>query len=510
METAGWIGLACIFGGGIFLARSLIKCTEEEAPKELEDIRKALKKGRRVEVSLEKIGHYAWLRDLGSREDSSLPVDNLEMSSETEDRIKNEKISQYYRELSEKSKAFLNDVVLPICEALERDKSLESVLKVLVLLSKKGNIPSVIGEVSLKEPVQYRMLKKITLEEHSLNVATKGMKIVREELPYMLDISPGKYLLIFLGHDLGKIYAHEEGYVTGDHPVISAKILNEIIPDDLDWKASVLQIVKSHHMDGVPFEKDSPEAFDLEILKRADRLAREEEIRDFEAVYGDSTIGEKETEKSGEEERRPKEDTEIDETASRAVGVPNTETVPLLSKEISKEWFMPVGVTPAELFTCIRPWVNRVVTAEALSDPASPVPPDTPEGNFLAVSQPDGIVYVRPDLIYYGFMRVVSRKKKERENATLIALPKNEALKHIVAWLMKYGCVIPGHVKEGYIGRWYAFKLGDKEHTSLFTPIPAEAFGVLPSEFEKERKTAPKVCDVHGFKKVNRSAGGAK
>ena len=56
----------------------------------------------------------------------------------------------------------------------------------------------------------YKLLKKVSLAQHSVDTARIGMEILKKEFPFYYDIAPDKYLVLFLGHDLGKTASSKE------------------------------------------------------------------------------------------------------------------------------------------------------------------------------------------------------------------------------------------------------------------------------------------------------------
>jgi len=402
---------------------------------------------------------------------------------------------------------FFEKDIVPLLPKLSENGTLEPIMKILVFLSEKGNIPSVVSPYEKKDrEYTYALLKHISLAEHSINTARIGMEMLKKELPFLYEITPDKYLVLFLGHDLGKAFAGEN-YSTQDHPVISARVLAEIIPDDVAWKEAVIEAVKNHHLTGLNKMPQDSDKFDLWLLQTADRKAREKEIQ--KAVQStregkedgklQSQLGTDSPKPQSQPEDQPTPQTQP-QSHEKTVSPPSS-SVPDASMP-DDGYIKPYGITPAELFKKILPLVIKLISAEDYKN--LPVPPETPEGNFVAESQPDGIVYIRPDVIYHAFLLLVKEKGLERENAALLAKPKNEALREIVYWLIENNCIAPKCVKPGYFGRWYAFELSGKEHKALFTPVLINVFGVLPGEIEKVRRQTPKVSEIKEFKKVNK------
>ena len=97
----------------------------------------------------------------------------------------------------------------------------------------------------------------------------------------------------------------------------------------------------------------------------------------------------------------------------------------------------------------------------------------------------------------------------QRENAAVLAKPKNEALKDIVHWLAVNNCIPPGHLNPGYYGHWYSFSFGtesQKTSRDFFTPITIQAFGVMPEELEAKRREVAKIANIT-IRKSSRQRG---
>jgi len=399
---------------------------------------------------------------------------------------------------------FFESYIEPIYPTLIKNKTLEVIVKILTFLSAKGDVPSVVNLQDKDSDYTYAFLKKVSLTQHSIDTAKEGLKILKEEYSFNYDIIVDKYLVIFLGHDLGKAIPGKN-YASQDHPILSAQILSNIIPDDISWKKDVLEVVKKHHFPIVEDNKDPLNTLniDLKILQTADRRAREleiERVTDQGLIEEDADNGKlEEKEQENEKEKKVVERDEIVENAKQTRTEEseerNTEE-DTVTETLEKKG--PQGIMPSDVFKIILPVVNKLITANDIKNPNLPIPRRTPEGNFIAVSQPDGIVYVRPDVIYEAVMILIRDKKLQKENAALLAQKKNQALIEIVLWLMDNNCIPPGHVKKGYFGRYYkyAFKDDNELKKALFTPLIIQAFGVMPGELEQKRKEVTKLSSL--------------
>ena len=414
---------------------------------------------------------------------------------------------------------FFESHIEPIYPTLIKNKTLEVIVKILTFLSAKGDVPSVVNLQDKDSDYTYAFLKKVSLTQHSIDTAKEGLKILKEEYSFNYDIIVDKYLVIFLGHDLGKAIPGKN-YTTQDHPILSAQILANIIPDGISWKKDVLEVVKKHHF-SVEDNKDPLNTLniDLKILQTADRRARELEIERVtdQEIEEDADFGKSEEEKKkyeqkqheiaeNEKEKKVVEGEEIAEIAKQATELKKNQDKKQKGDKTNRENTVidtpekkgPQGIMPSDVFKIILPVVNKLITANDIRNPNLPIPRRTPEGNFIAISQPDGIVYVRPDVIYEAVIIAIRDRKLQKENAALLAQEKNQALIEIVSWLMDNNCIPPGHVKKGYFGRYYkyAFKDDNEIKKALFTPLIVQVFGVMPGELDQKRKDVTKLSSL--------------
>jgi len=584
----------------------------------LKGLTSKLARSQNVTIPLDRIARLSWLKGEGD-----LYVEDMELAKELysypEDKarksrglfkaqtgfaypasgVDNEQtpacIREFHAHKNEVTSAFFEEVIRPFLPKLIQNDTLDIIMKILTFLSTEGDIPSVVSADRQNKDLgyTYTFLKQVSLAQHSINTAKIGMDILRNEFLFYYDITPDKYLTLFLGHDLGKT-APSKNYSLQDHPILSAQILSSFIPDSVSWKEEALETVKNHHM-SIKLDQphETPEKSDLWLLQTADRKAREIEIQSVSAQIGNPTESwgvqpegwqttgqdspqpeaaqDNETLQSG---RQPADQRGVptpldasyphkhDESPAPPAGTnqvrpacqtgrgqaggqappeiggqappevggqappevggqappetgrqapPKTGepagTVPMPDSPLPGERPRPSGMLPAELLGKILPVINRLVSPDDTSNTGLPIPPETPHGNFLALSQPDGIAYVRPDVIYYAFLSVVNEKSLQRENAAILAKPKNEALKDIVHWLIDNNCLPPRHIKPGYYGRWYMLDLGGKSYKALFTPIIIHIFGVMPGELEAKRREIAKIANIT-IKKTNRGHSG--
>lgn len=124
------------------------------------------------------------------------------------------------------------------------------VADILTLLDHEGNIPSIVIPKNLKNGNgEYKMAEKVSLLNHSINVARNVM--VREgSLTWSKDLFLGLAVVAALGHDLGKIGRYRDYiYCKYDHPNASANVLHFLIDSRLSATKEkvIIHAVRYHH-----------------------------------------------------------------------------------------------------------------------------------------------------------------------------------------------------------------------------------------------------------------------
>ncbi len=170
----------------------------------------------------------------------------------------------------------------PYRALLESQGVREGFLSILKLLDELGNCPSVVVKgqgVDNEAQEVYKVreiLEKVSLREHSINVARVFLKLLKETYKDYESLLP-KALVVSFGHDLGKIPELRGSglYAKADHPLISAQKLQELFSDSEPlWFEGALDAVRNHH-------RSSKDPFTI-LFKKADSRAREMEI----GLYG--------------------------------------------------------------------------------------------------------------------------------------------------------------------------------------------------------------------------------
>jgi HD domain len=181
-------------------------------------------------------------------------------------------------------------------------KHLHVCIKILELLEEKGDYPSVIpwdipDTATNYDRSTHQKLEKISLLDHSLNVAEQVMRILTlQKRDHLIPDA----VVAALGHDLGKLplklflVHHME-----DHALPSAEMINNI-PGffRLAKNAEILEAIKLHH-------KDSENFLDR-VLRGADQEARQMEIKQAGQLNQEDSVPEAEAENNGGPQQQEK------------------------------------------------------------------------------------------------------------------------------------------------------------------------------------------------------------
>ena len=285
-------GLAVLFGLLAVKYSRHPNDKDDEDAKVLRDLRSKLRRrGKKVVMSLNQIGKLSWLKNTeepcnikvgeGYEELCSYPGVKKRSKKKTEQLPA--RVQEFDKCKNEVTSAFFEEVVQPLSELLQSRETLDLIMKILIFLSTNGDVPSVVSptDKNADSDYSYKFLKKVSLVQHSVDTARIGMKILKKEFPFYYNIIPDKYLVLFLGHDLGKAAPSKKGHfphTAQDYPILSAQILKSFIPESVSWKNDVIEAVKKHLL---PIDLrdpySTPEKFDLWLLQTANRKARKSE-----------------------------------------------------------------------------------------------------------------------------------------------------------------------------------------------------------------------------------------
>ncbi len=202
-----------------------------------------------------------------------------------EEELQLEKRSPYVKKI-------LKEFYIPYRHSFDTQRATEGLLLLVEFLDQEGDCPSIVR--NSKEPEERLLNKlaspfqKVSLKEHSLNVAREIVKLINPGLTPESQNSFSEPLIpegviIALGHDLGKIPSvrDQKFYLKADHPILSALKLEEIFSKVTPphWIENAKDCIKNHHRPSSTTYTTLTTYKPLEtLLKEADRRARELEI----------------------------------------------------------------------------------------------------------------------------------------------------------------------------------------------------------------------------------------
>jgi hypothetical protein len=389
---------------------------------------------------------------------------NLKESNETKN---------YSKWQNESIREFWKKEVLPFRRILESQSAFFPILKILTLLDKYGSCPSIVSAHEDQEAKDlknhWEILAKVTLVEHTLRVTYHMIQIYKSH--YKDQILRGAYILSGLSHDLGKIPGLREKkvYALGDHPIISAEVLIEVARG-VPYLESIVHAVKSHHFPKVQDEL-------AEHLKQADKRAREEELMLF-----------------GREGVVLEEEVELEDTGTKVIPFPLTAIAePGLSHKFVGQATIPVSQTRIPL------WLSETLP-EILKRILPHINQPTGFGRWKAISSPNGICYIDPELLLEKAREVM--KEKKVTDITFMDDSLKEKAKILIADALRSRGWLGEGVKEGYYGAYWNYELQGQVKQGYWTPILASAFGVMPHELEAKKR-----FPIKGIKNIELCVG---
>jgi len=351
--------------------------------------------------------------------------------------------------------AFYQKHVAPFEKILGSSGYLKAVSTLLAILDAHGDCPSV---VRIQQDHEYQalqnvfdLLSRISLLDHSLNVAEQMISDVARLKTRDPEMIMGKILVAALGHDIGKIpdLMDGENYRKGDHPYISYLVLkNAIFTETTPQHEDILSAVKSHHFqirDG--FTHD---------LRKADQAAREREAEQL-SLRGDSAAPLIQAlQEQAVLEAKPQE---INHTLKDKGTAPET---------IDLSW-----LDLDEFLTLIEPEINRV------------------ENNtyFKAFSMNNGLVYLMLNLVSETVLLLAKRHNHLEVLVNADTTEKKRSLEFTVKTLLADKGYIPSFIGKGFSGARFGLidASGRKKLVGVYMPVEARAFQTSLADLE-ERK----------------------
>ncbi|HON93707.1 MAG TPA: HD domain-containing protein [Methanoregulaceae archaeon] len=333
--------------------------------------------------------------------------------------------------------AFVRSILTPYEQICRQMDALEGIKRLLDILEKYGDCPSIVStgsddKDSKEYPTIKQHLTRISLKSHSILVARIGVEMLKASYGTKCEPLIPKVLVATLGHDLGKIPAFRQTpkYSKYDHPIISAELVVNAFRELIDaaenevdetkkkaatwkikWLTDAIQAIKDHH-------RYSNEPF-LQMLRKADGKAREKELARL--------------------------------TGNRA-------------PDDWAEW-----LNAQEILDEIYQEINTMQTG----------------GNRYSAFTYGGNVYCDKRLFYLIAQRLQARKKIVC-SALIRESDAEEAIKAVIDVLRDAGAISP-EIGSSYYGRLYEVETGGRRKKSYLVPLRIEAFGTVQSELDKKK-----------------------
>jgi len=369
---------------------------------------------------------------------------------------------------------FYDQCVVPYTKVLQHAGHLNTINALLFLLDQHGDCPSV---VRLKEDREYQtiqnsrniydLLSKISLLDHSLNVAEQMIANLTKGKAKDPEMLTGKILVTALGHDIGKIpqLIAAQKYSKGDHPYISYLVLKKaIFTDSSPQQEDILKAVRGHHYPvGKGFTYD---------LRKADQAAREMESEQL-SMQGEAT---------SELVRTIQEQKISDKQASRQTRtLPKPEgTIREIPELLDLSW-----LDLSEFLSAVEPVINVVDDGE----------------HFRALSMNNGLVYLTLDLVSKTVIQLAEKHNHPGILVNADTKEKKRQIEYTVKTLLDKEGFIPSFIGKGFSGARFGLinKKAKKKTMGIYMPVDARAFGTSLTELESRKKNAPiikKICEV--------------
>lgn len=365
--------------------------------------------------------------------------------------------------------SFYAEYVTPNKKVLERGGYLQSVEFLLQLLDQYGDCPSVVKLDADREYQQvrnvYDLLSKVTLLDHSLNVAEQMVKNLSTNTKDP-DMLMGKILVTSLGHDIGKIPELIEGqkYAKGDHPYISYLVVKKVIHQGSSPQHDeILAAIREHHY---PIR----EGFTYE-LRKADQQARELETEQL-ALNGEQTT----------------------ELVHLIQEQKFSETTPVQSGSTTPKSNIPEVLDLSWLD--LKEFLSLVEQHINISEDGI---------HFSAFSMSNGLVYVTLDLVSDTVLKLAKKHNHPEVLVNADTKEKKRAIEYTVKTMLVEKELIPSFIGEGYTGaRFAVYKKNGKRTIGFYLPIDASAFGTSLADLEALKKNTPVINEISDIKPLVR------
>jgi hypothetical protein len=332
-------------------------------------------------------------------------------------------------------------------KTLESLGFLNSIKQILQILDNYGDCPSVQKHHNIDKrhwEKCYQQLSKITLIDHSINVASE-LAGHKKNIGPEHAASLGRLLVTGLGHDIGKIpkYRKGESEDAMDHHLRSRDILDKLLPENLRSRQEILKAVQGHH-----YSSDDPDALTT-LLKKADQEARRKELQQASIDAGNST------------------ETGSSKGACRAD---------------QKE---PEGKNKYRIEKIDLKWLNEKELLDLIDRKINFV---NKRNQYQAFScKKTGLVFVQPDVIFDCAMQVAMKNKQHGFSVySRSRQDKNNVILNVKKLLEKH---IHGKIGPTFVGQKYQIVTweGNKLNPGFYLPIKVSAFSTSPSDIERRK-----------------------
>jgi hypothetical protein len=359
---------------------------------------------------------------------------------------------------------FYQKHVLPCEKILSVSGYLIPVNSLLSLLDTHGDCPSVIQREQDHEYQAvanvYDLLAKITLLDHSLNVAEQMISSVARAKTRDPEMLMGKILVTALGHDIGKIPGLMDGQPArkGDHPYISYLVLKNVILTDVSPQhEEILTAVKSHHF-------QVQEGFTHE-LRKADQAAREMEAEMLSIKEG-----------SAAELMHLIQEQQISESVN-PVPVETKKKKGKIPNLVDLSW-----LELDEFFRRVEPEINRVETG----------------GYFRAFSMNNGLVYLMLSLVSETVIHLAKQNNHLEILVDADSKEKKRSIEYTIKTMLAEQGLIPSFIGKGFSGARFVLIDADgrKKKVGIYMPVEARAFSKSLHELENKKNNFSVIKEI--------------
>ena len=385
-------------------------------------------------------------------------------------KLRNKRAARFYKSLSKINK-----------------KHLDVIARLLVLLDKEEGCSSIVSQQATQDVETSwdaditRKLGTITLLDHTLNVAEIVIaKLNEEEANYMVPDA----VVATLGHDIGKLPSEQAKlYAQGDHSLTSAEVIAGIPGfSKLPKKDVILKLIKTHH-------HEDCDDFLGRILRKADQKARKDEIQQVDSridTVQEAVEAQPVSDPIEEDADQWDEEEVADIQASNQATSESQNDTDGDSK--GKKWGPQPKEQLPELDIC--KWFDADLCLQEIKRHINVLN----ENKFQAFSMPNGIVFVKSELL--GEIALEQANKAKVLDITMRDKTKKSEMQPIFIAMVNIfrglSAIETSLVSEGfYAGRFAVLSRDGGKQKGYYTPFTAKAFlslGESIDELEQRKK----------------------